>query len=278
MKTTHKFSGTINGIKVKNIPFIKYSNGSDNYYPTGMSAVTSVIKQYLKGKYGLKVQTYSQTFSMGDSVTIYFDPRTLTRETFKEIEKEMVSLFQTHKSSYCGDYADYKRTEGTYINELGKEVNIDTKYISCNYEPNWDTKLREEWEAEGRPVMVDPSTAETFIDEAEELPTIEEVKEVLNTKEEIKPTRATGERAPVQAETPTNFNADTAEVFHSLVNLCCEAALELLLEPSEYTPNQLRDKAKNILKKLNYSVSLSYVCRQIEYSIREGIKIIDSND
>lgn len=86
-----------NGIQFKNVPIDKY-----------MGRVASVARQYAKAKYGAKIQTRTDSFSMGSSIDIYVDPRSVTPEVYKELAADMAHRFDYHTFDSMTDYSGYK--------------------------------------------------------------------------------------------------------------------------------------------------------------------------
>jgi hypothetical protein len=266
MKTIKKVTGVLNGVTIKDIPMAEYYAGG--LTPNGMRAVSSTIKKYVLAKYLIKVQVSSSTFSMGDSVNVYFDPRTLTVENYKKISAEIESIFQTYQYDYYADCQGTKGTPKTYVAELDAEFGITTKYISCNYRPNYDTKLHASWEAEGKPAMIDPTTVD------DSFPTDEEVMELLNSKEEIKEPIRKGNRAPIEWYASHEVIEEVEECSISeeskavlmkakeLADLISDSALRMVLDKRLGSDDIESEVTEILLKTQNYSME-KFVTKQL---------------
>ena len=113
---------------------IKFKGIKDSY---GMMPLSQVARQYVKATYpGVKVWIKTDSFSMGDSIDFWIDPRTTTREQFKEMQSDLEHRFQYGTFDGMTDSSGYK-TEGegwkpiyvTYENGRGKE--FTAKYASA---------------------------------------------------------------------------------------------------------------------------------------------------
>jgi hypothetical protein len=114
------------------------------YVPT--AGVGQVIRQYVKQKWGVKVQISSDTFAGGDSVNVYLP--CVGDDLAKEISSELRGLFSAGHFNGMIDLYEYKPADSfLYIEHNGKKADVSAKYISVENRPKWGTKLYEEYTA-----------------------------------------------------------------------------------------------------------------------------------
>lgn len=131
IKFTYNFKGT--PIEFNNISVEEYENGVYAH----MRGVSQVVRQFVKAMFPEvgKFQISSNSYSMGDSVTVYLNEP--DKEVYKIVDDTLRSLFQRYKNP---------NPSGITV-ELGdKSVTFDTKYFFTNSTPKYGTKAYEEWE------------------------------------------------------------------------------------------------------------------------------------
>lgn len=137
---------SVNG-KVFNFTNIKVSD-TPNYLYVPTAGVAQVIRQYIKQKWGVKVQISSSTFSGGDSVDVYLP--CVDEKLYDEIRLEVRGLFSAGHFNGMIDLYEYKSDDSfIHIQHNGKKADVSAKYISVRNTPKWGTKLYREYEAEG---------------------------------------------------------------------------------------------------------------------------------
>ena len=126
-------------INFKNIPIITYDNGRSYYSRIG--AVSKVVRQYIKAKYpNAEFQIKSESFSMGNSVTVWINPHKVSKEDYKQISDDLETTFQSGNFNPMEDIYEYhNETTIQYITNYGV-VNFDTKYMMVNYGYKWGSK------------------------------------------------------------------------------------------------------------------------------------------
>jgi len=147
MKTTKEnitFSKTFDiesnpiDVKFKNIPIFKYGNG-DTYYATA-SSTAKVIRQLIKQAFPtIKARVISDTFSMGDSVTVYIqNPQDVNDETMSQL-KDIVKWFQGGSFDAMTDMYNYHSSAGLQLEYQGKTVEFTAKYTKVIQSPMYGT-------------------------------------------------------------------------------------------------------------------------------------------
>lgn len=147
MKTKKNIDFKWNGIFFLKIPIVTYTqkiNGTtiENHYAT-MGGVSKVARQYIKQKHGVCVQVSTESYSGGDSLTIYVNPTAVTREVYDSLKSNIKSLFQYGSFDGMTDMYNYK--DGfTGITDPETGVTFDTKYCFVQYGAKYGTKLWKE--------------------------------------------------------------------------------------------------------------------------------------
>lgn len=143
MKTKIDFS--LYGVQFKNIEVYGFGEGATGQ-ATGRG-ISAMARQYVAAKYGVKCQVHYDSFSMGNSLSIYVDPRDLYTD-YKQIISEDL------KASFC--YGSFDAMTDCYdLKEEGKDIEkmvgffFKAKYVSFQFGAKYGTKLYEELEAEG---------------------------------------------------------------------------------------------------------------------------------
>ena len=136
-KTKINFTTNYNGkeFKFKNVTVAKSSSG---YGWVPMSGTSSVIRQFVKQMWPeLNFRISSDTFSGGDSVTIYLQTP-VSDEKYKEI-RDILKGFQSGTFNGMIDLYEYKEKSGITVTVDGVKYNFDTKYMSVENRPKWGT-------------------------------------------------------------------------------------------------------------------------------------------
>lgn len=148
------FSTEINGrtFKFKNVKLDKvtYSGGVRFYAPMG--TVSSVVRQYVKQRWPQvgKFNISSDSFSMGDSVTVYLN--FVDNDLFKEISRELTMLFQRGRFNGMEDIYEYSDRDSRFTLNMEDEdspTTIDTKWMSTQNRPKFDSSLWKEANKKG---------------------------------------------------------------------------------------------------------------------------------
>lgn len=143
MSTKQKinFTQTFGGkeINFKNVPVEVYENGVYSQ----MRGVSSVVRQFVKQMFpeAGKFQIGSDSFSMGDSVNLYFDE--ISNELFDEINRTTQAIFERGNFNGMIDLYEYKENYGVRTEVNGYEVTFSTKYMSSRNTPKYGTKAYE---------------------------------------------------------------------------------------------------------------------------------------
>jgi len=114
-----------------------------NYDYVPMAGVSQVIRQYIKQKWKIPFQISSDSFSGGDSITVYLSPVKVEENVAKDVEIELKLIFTSGSFDGSDDSYNYKPTVFK-ISDGGKEYSFRTKFLSVNYEPKYGTK---DWDA-----------------------------------------------------------------------------------------------------------------------------------
>jgi len=122
-------------LKFKNVTVSKSASG---YGWAPMSGTSSVIRQFVKQVWpGLKFRISSDTYSGGDSVTIYLQTP-VSDEKYTEI-RNVLKGFQSGSFNGMIDLYEYKEKSGITVTVGGVKYNFDTKYMSVENRPKWGT-------------------------------------------------------------------------------------------------------------------------------------------
>lgn len=135
--------------KFKNVKMDRNEyNGSVNYFAP-MGAVSSVVRQYVKQRWPQvgKFNFSSDSFSMGDSVSIYLND--VSEDLYKEISNELTMIFQRGRFNGMEDIYEYSDKETRVTVPLPAkyedEPTIDTKWMTVQNRPKFGTKLWKEF-------------------------------------------------------------------------------------------------------------------------------------
>ena len=148
------FSTVLNGrtFKFKNVKLDKvtYNGGIRFYAPMG--TVSSVVRQYVKQRWPQvgKFNISSDSYSMGDSVTVYLN--FVDKELYSEINSELSMLFQRGHFDGMTDmyeYSNKNRMSVPVSPDESTNATIDTKWMSVNNRPKFGSSLWKEADTKG---------------------------------------------------------------------------------------------------------------------------------
>jgi len=148
------FSTEINGrtFKFKNVKLDKvtYNGGVRFYAPMG--TVSSVVRQYVKQRWPQlgKFNISSDSFSMGDSVTVYLN--CVDEDLFKEVNRELSTIFQRGHFNGMEDiyeYSNKSRMSVPISTDDSENATIDTKWMSTQNRPKFGSSLWKEADTKG---------------------------------------------------------------------------------------------------------------------------------
>ena len=147
----------------KNIPIMKYPDrngiGNNEYY-VRMGGVSKVIRQYVKQKYGVKVQMKTSSFSGGNSANVYIDPINVKSEQYELIKSDLEALFQYGTFNGMIDSYEYhndaeyiktwicKKSDDSCDYKMSdtKEIEFTTKYLFTDHAFKWGTKAYKDYD------------------------------------------------------------------------------------------------------------------------------------
>lgn len=143
MKT--KLNLNLYGVSFKNIEVNGFGEGRYGY-ATGRG-ISSMVRQFVAAKYGVKCQVHYDSFSMGNSVSVYIDPRELYTDYASLIREELDAAFCYGKFDAMTDCYDIKENGASVEKEVGFSFKV--KYTSFQFGAKYGTKLYDELKAEG---------------------------------------------------------------------------------------------------------------------------------
>jgi hypothetical protein len=122
-------------LKFKNVTVAKSSSGW-GWAP--MAGTSSVIRQFVKQMWPeVKFRISSDTFSCGDSVTVYIQEQ-VSEQLYYEI-RDTLKGFQSGKFDGMTDSYNYIDGRGISVTIDGTKYTFDTKYMSVENRPKYGT-------------------------------------------------------------------------------------------------------------------------------------------
>jgi len=110
-----------------------------------MGSISKVVRQYMKQRYpDYQFAITTRSFSMGDAVDVYVDPRFVSREQATELYDELKSVFQY---SYFDPMSDYSGIKESFEPISYQGATFDTKYMHVVRDAKWEASNYEEVEA-----------------------------------------------------------------------------------------------------------------------------------
>jgi len=123
--------------------YASYENKEGKYLYISQAEASSLVRQYVKKKYGKKdvvVKVSSSSFSMGNSLTVYVHDklgRPVSQEIYEDIEN-FANLWEYGKFNGMYDiYEDYENSGLTSDN--GTEIKAGVKYVTINNRARFGT-------------------------------------------------------------------------------------------------------------------------------------------
>jgi len=149
MKAKVNFTKELDGVTYtfKNVT-VNIGDGSYGYLPMG--SVSSVIRQYIKQRWGIVFQISSSSFANGNSVDVYLNDE--SDKLFNEVRTELSRIFKQGYFNGMTDMYEYTPTVFEFTVD-GFKLDVSTKYIHTCNTPKYGTKAWNEYESKKMPEL-----------------------------------------------------------------------------------------------------------------------------